>query len=75
MNSWVLIHGSRYGRVSEDEYFKLPLMKLNSRGFILSMGTLHYASGINNSNGLSLFEGIVNIDISLQILVLNYFNF
>lgn len=52
MNFCVLIHCSRYGRVSKDDYFKLSLLKLNSRGFILSVGTLSYASGINNCNGL-----------------------
>lgn len=52
MNSWVLSHYSRYGRVSKDDYFKLPLLKLNSRGFILSVGTLNYDSGIRNCNGL-----------------------
>lgn len=52
MNSWVLIHCSRYDRVSKDDSFKLPLLKLNSRGFILYMGTLNYDSGIHNCNGL-----------------------
>lgn len=52
MNSSVLIHCGRYGRVSKDGYFKLPLLKLNSRGFVLSVGTLNYDSGIRNCNGL-----------------------
>lgn len=52
INSCVPTHSSRYSKVSKDDYFKLPLLKLNSRGFILSVGTLNYAPGINNCNGL-----------------------
>lgn len=52
VDSCVLTHWSKYGRVSKDADFKLPLLKLNSRGFILSVGTLNYAFGINNCNGL-----------------------
>lgn len=52
VDSCVLTHWSRYGRISKDDDFKLPLLRLNSRGFILSVGTLNYAFGINNCNGL-----------------------